>query len=137
MLSVFPGVRVPPPLVALAMFGCCLLSGMGARWLFDAGAGPTPAHRDGLVVHVRDGHRAVHVQNLTDLDWAQCVATVESGAVSPPFALGAGGAMRVPLAAFRRGDSGTDSERHGEGSLRTTSIVCRGAGGAAQQASLR
>lgn len=119
------------------MFGCCLLSGMSARWLFDARASETLAHREGLVVHVRDGHRAVHVRNLTDLDWAGCVATVESGAVSPPFALGAGGAMRVPLTDFHQAGSEPGIERHGEGTLRTTSVVCRGAGGAAQQASLR
>ena len=119
------------------MFGCCLLSGIGARWLFDARVSTTSAPREGLVVHVRDGHRAVHVRNLTDLDWTECVATVESGAVSPPFALGAGGAMRVPLTDFRPADSATGFERHGEGTLRTTSVVCRSAGGAAQQASLR
>lgn len=118
------------------MFVCCLASGMGARWLIEARV-DTPARRGNLVVHVRDGSRAVHVRNLTDLAWTECVATVESGAVSPPFALGAGGATRVPLSEFHRAGSVAGLERRGEGALRTTSVVCRGAGGAPQEASLR
>lgn len=119
------------------MFVCCLLSGIGARWVFDAQPGTVSTQESGLVVHVRSGQRALHVRNLTDLDWTGCVATIEGGAISPPFTLDAGRSARVPMEHFHRADRPTDPKRPGEGTLRTTAVVCRGAGGAPHLASLR
>ena len=126
--------RVPPPLLAAAVFVLCLGLGtaisQGARWLAWSAATAQ------LTLSVQSGERDVRVVNLTDDAWEGCVVSVEGGWQSPPFAIQPHGVERL---AYDQFVSDTTSNGHPSfaQAFHETAIRCRDDEGHWQDAAVR
>lgn len=137
MCGVVVSRRLPPPLVAGAMFLTCLLIGTASETIVRLR--PRPAPYAGLTVAVRSGHRGMRIENLTGSQWSGCVVTLEGGWRSRPFAIDAGGVQRLRYDAFSddaqaAGDAGTNGFSR---AFRQTMVRCRDDAGRWQTAAVR
>lgn len=131
----FVSRRVPPPLLAAAVFVVCLGLGtaidQGARWLARTAASVP------LTVSVESGERAIRIVNLTDDAWQGCVVSVEGGWQSPPFAIQPRGVERLTWDQFLAGTLPLRERPSFTQAFHQTSIRCRDDEGHWQNAAVR
>ena len=133
-----PFRKLSPLAAAFGLFTICLLLGAGVRWMVRVEADDGSTASAGPVVSVRSGVRSVHVRNLTDIRWSECVVTIEGGARSKPFGIAPQGSLRLGYRTFQPGDGGRP-----EGlfafvhAFHQTAVSCRDSGGEWHPARIR